>query len=240
MIYVLSPIIYEKLNGLWFEGAPYKRETIYEIKKEGSPPVNYSQYTLKPHSLPHIESPLHVNDASASIDHYFKKQTFDFFHGKCLLLKLKNTKFKETETSGIFHWEITRDELKNHIYHLMGENYIIEKIALTICDEELPLNEFGGHDPNFVITLSIEAANYLSEQVSYNAYLTSWKSSDFQPGKKDRPIHNILFKKGLIYECLNFRNIPEGEYYFVGFPLPLENASESPCCPIFFSKDHFK
>lgn len=117
---------------------------------------------------------------------------------------------------------------------MAGENYIIKKVAITIDDIQLPRNALGLHDPNYVVTLSEEAAIWLDSFASFNAFLTSWKSSDFMPGKKERPIHDILFRKAIIFECLTFIGVPEGKYFFSGFPMFLKNASESPCCLVFF------
>lgn len=49
-----------------------------------------------------------------------------------------------------------------------------------------------------------------------------------------------LFKQAIIFELLEVKNVPEGEYFFVGFPLLLENASESPVTPVLFSKDELR
>jgi hypothetical protein len=44
-------------------------------------------------------------------------------------------------------------------------------------------------------TLSQEAADYLISLDGFHLYGISWKSSDFNPGRPERPIHNTLFKK---------------------------------------------
>src|SRR5690606_38202472 len=93
------------------------------------------------------------------------------------------------------------------------------------------------HDPNFVLTLSLEAANWLTSSTDFNLYGTSWKSSDYKPGSAERPIHNKLFEKCIILECLELSSVPEGEYFLVTFPLYIKGASESLVPPTLFTYD---
>jgi hypothetical protein len=240
MPYVLTPIIEEDFEGLWNEGAPYQRTCIYKIQNDKLPSVNYDEHRLKPHSLPHAEGSRHTQEFGHTIDYYFKNAKDSFF-GECLLLKFKNPKFVKVESlQGVFHWEITEEELRMKLFSLVKKTYSLKKIAITIDDEILPRNARDLHDQNYVVTLSIDAANFLISFKEFNAYLTSWKSSDFKPGKKERPVHDILFQKAVIFEYLNFVGVPEGKYFFNGFPLPLKNASESPCCPVFFEPGELK
>ncbi len=55
------------------------------------------------------------------------------------------------------------------------------------------------------------------------------------PGSKQRPIHNTLFQKAVILECLDLAQVPEGRYFMSAFPIPLEGASEAPVCPVLFT-----
>ncbi|MDD4974030.1 MAG: hypothetical protein PHY93_06745 [Bacteriovorax sp.] len=237
--YVLSPIIEEGSEGLWGEGSPYERKNIYKIQNEKLPSVNYDEHILKPHSLPHVEGSKHTQQDGHTIDYYFRKMP-QCFYGDCVLLKFTNPNFASVnEEKTIFHWEITKDELIQKLTSVVGESYKLKKIAITIDDSILPKNSKNYHDPNYVVTLSVAAANFLISLDEFNAFLTSWKSSDFMPGKKERPIHDILFKKAVIFECLTFFGVPEGKYFLSAFPLPLKNASESPCCPVFFESGAF-
>jgi arylformamidase len=235
MPYILSPIIEEDLEGLWGEGAPYQKKSIYKISNNVMPLVNYDEHILKPHSLPHAESSSHTQENGKTIDYYFNKQQ-ESFYGECLLLKFNEPKFiPVNEEKTIYHWIISRSELEEKITAVAGSNYNLKKLAITLEDTILPKNSKNLHDQNYVITLSIDAAEYLTSFKGFNAFLTSWKSSDFMPGKRERPIHDILFTKAVIFECLTFINTPEGKYFFNGFPLPLKGSSESPCCPVFFN-----
>jgi kynurenine formamidase len=68
-------------------------------------------------------------------------------------------------------------------------------------------------------------------------YGTTWKSSDYAPGSMLRPIHNEIFRKAGIVECLNLKDVPGGDYFLVCFPLNIKGASESPVTAVLFEKN---
>ena len=237
MPYIISPIIKESFEGLWFEGSPYKKEQIYDINSPDpkAPPVNYSTYTLKPHSLPHIEAPAHTQKNGRTIDHYFQDKSWEHFFGKTIVLKLKGNNFKKHATiPNIQVWEISKEEILQALQTTTGEKVVPKRLIISL--ENIPLSKQGLHDPNYVLILSQEAANFLTDG-GIKLYGTSWKSSDFLPGSKERPIHNTLFKTALIMECLDLKDVPTGIYFMNAFPIPLENSSESPVCPVLFTKE---
>jgi arylformamidase len=238
MPYVLSPIIKEDFQGMWFEGNPYKKETIYDINSidPKAPPVNYSVYTLKPHSLPHIEGSAHTQKDGKTVDQYFKSNAQKHFWGKTLVVKLKGNGFKpHPSANGTNIWEVSTSELKTGIMKASGSENIPDRLVLSL--EVIPETATGLHDPNHVLILTKEAAEYLTSNSNFCLYGTSWKSSDFMPGSKERPIHNTLFKSAVIMECLDLKDVPEGQYFMNAFPIPLEGASESPVCPVLYTKE---
>lgn len=235
MPYILSPIISETCSGMWAEGEAYKKNNIYDMSP-GGPPVNYDAHIIKSHSITHMEAPAHTQKNGATVDSYFSEEKQNCFYGNCSLIKLKDKNWAPVSgLKDIFHWEVTLDELKKGIKDSTGQDEIPEKILLTV--ENPPLNQNGFHDPNYVLTLSQQAADYLVKNENFNAYGTSWKSSDFKPGSKDRPIHNTLFKKAAIFENLKLDHVPEGQYIWIAFPIPISKASESPVCPVLFTRD---
>ena len=230
MAYFLSPLITSELPGLWMEGAPYKKENIYKIEKDKLPPINYDVHTFKPHSLPHLETPKHTSNEGKTLDFYWENCK-SYFYGPCVVIKLKGDKYLPNErVPNHYHWEVTRQELQTAIYNCTGSEVVPAKIFLTT--ELYPLTKDGYHDPNYVLTLSLEAADWLVQQSQFHLYGTSWKSSDFNPGKVERPIHNKLFTKALILECLALNHVPQGKYFYAGAPIPLMGASESCISPI--------
>jgi arylformamidase len=223
MPYILSPPITENLEGMWFEGPAYEKETIYSLKEGKVPPVNYDKHILKSHSLTHIEGSKHVDNAGKTVDEYFSG---NYFYGDCTVIKLRGNNYQKLD-KGIHHWEVSKEELQTAI----GSKKI-NKLLLTT--ENYPVNKNGFHDPHFVLTLSIEAASWLIENHNISLYGTSWKSSDFKPGSLDRPIHKKLFEKAVILECLDLKDVPEGNYFLMAYPLRINGSSESPVTPVLF------
>jgi kynurenine formamidase len=212
-------MISEELEPLWLEKSAYSRENIYSITSESLPPVHYDSHTLNPHSITHIESPKHTQLNGKSIDWYFENSPCHFY-GKCEVVKLDGDFYQE-KSKGIFHWEVTLEQLLKALNDKRPQ-----KLLLT--SHNYPVNSNGFHNPNYVLTLSLEAADFLTKIDGFNLYGTTWKSSDFNPGSIDRPIHDKLFEKALIMECLNLNHVPCGEYDLTAFPLNIKGASESP------------
>lgn len=224
---IISQMINESLPGLWKEENAYIKKNLYNIDSGKLPPVNYDSHILNSHSLTHIESPLHTKKGGNSIDQ--ELCNLEKFYGNCHVIKLTGDHYKKIDEI-TYHWEVTFDQLKNGL----GANRP-KKLLLTT--ENYPKNKFGFHDPNYVLTLSIDAAEYLVSLEGFNLYGTTWKSSDYKPGCTQRPIHNKLFEKAIILECLNLSHVEPGEYFLNAFPLPIEQASESPVCAVLFEYD---
>lgn len=231
MPYILSPRIVHGSSAMWMEGSAYEKKNIYSIASGKLPPVNYDEHTLRPHSLTHFETPAHTIDDGKRLDFYYQNPSH--FYGKTLVIKLTGNKY-EPKGNGIFHWVISKNEIIERFSTLQISSPLSK---ILISTEFYPQNCEGYHDPNYVLTLSQEAADYLISLSGFHLYGTSWKSSDFNPGRPERPIHNTLFKKAGILENLDLKNVPEGIYFMSAFPLPLGDASESPVVPVLFTKE---
>lgn len=229
MPFILSPKINVGSTAMWMEGAAYEKKALYSIASGKLPPVNYDEHILRPHSLTHFETPAHTMPDGKRLDSFFKD--LNSFYGNTLVVKLQGNRY-EAKGSGVYHWVISRDELEQKI---SSYKYVPQKILIST--DFYPINKEGYHDPNYVLTLSQEAADYLISLEGFHLYGTSWKSSDFNPGKAERPIHNTLFKRAGILENLDLKIVPEGTYFLVAFPLPLGDASESPVVPVLFTKE---
>jgi arylformamidase len=235
MPYMLSPMIAAGDPGMWSEGPAYEKESIYSISPGKMPPVNYDKHIIKSHSLTHLETPAHTNRDGKRLDVYYN-ESLSYFYGEAVVLKLKGDNYKHMG-GDIYHWSIQTEEI-NSAFQRLKINQLPKRILITT--EKYPLNKEGYHDPNYVLTLSQSAADYLVSNSSLLMYGTSWKSSDFNPGKAERPIHNTIFASALILENLNLKDVPEGIYFMVAFPLPLKDASESPVVPVLFEKDEIR
>jgi kynurenine formamidase len=230
---ILTPIIHTKMSSLWGEGLPYETKNIYSIKNGNLPPVNYDTHILKPHSLTHVETSLHTQLNGVSIDESYRR-SLDSYYGIVLVIKFRGNNYKPINPERtLFHWEISHHELSTALKDFDCNQ--LKKIFITT--ESHPINSDGFHDPNYVLTLSKDAANFLISNFKINLFGTSWKSSDFKPGSKERPIHDILFQTAVIAECLDLREVEEGFHFVVCPPLPLKDASESPVVPLLFNKN---
>lgn len=232
MAYFLSPIIDTNTEGQWFEGNAYEKDTLYSIEEGKLPPVNYDKHSLKPHSLTHAEAPRHVDNNGASIDTFFEGS---FFYGRCAVLRLRGNNFKPLG-NGCFHWEVQVNELEEALVRLFVDvTKFPNKILVTV--DQYPTHKSGYHNPSYVLTLTQNAADYLISIPQFHLYGTSWKSTDYAPGSLERPIHKTIFKKAVIFENLDLKDVPEGVYFFSAPPIRLLNASESPVCPVLYTKE---
>jgi len=232
MPYILSPEIIPNSPGMWGEGSAYEKKSIYSLKNGTLPPVNYDEHILRPHSLTHLETPAHTANEGKRLESFFASD-ISHFYGPAVVIKLTGNEY-HSAGDGIYHWIISPDQIESRI-KAMGLNKLPGKVLITT--ENYPENEQGYHDPTYVLTLSQESAEYLVSIEGFNLYGTSWKSSDYNPGKAERPIHNTLFRRALILENLKLKTVPEGIYFLSAFPLPLQGASESPVVPVLFTKD---
>lgn len=229
MPYLIGQTMNEEIPPLWGEEKAFLKKNLFSIEEGKQPPVHYDSYILNSHSLTHIEAESHVLAGGKNLDHYF--EDLNYFCGPALVVKLRGNHYSKLE-KGICHWEVTKEELESEMRRVLGDKIFPGKLLLTT--ENYPVTSYGYHDPNFVLTLSQEAADYLISLSNFNLYGTTWKSSDYKPGLPDRPIHKTLFKRAVILECLDLRKVPEGIYTINAIPLRIEGASESPVCPILF------
>ena len=230
MPYLLTPLIEENSPGMWFEGKAYERQNIYSIEAGKMPPVNYDRHIIGAHSLTHLETPAHTIKDGRRLGSYLKED-LGRFYGTTHVLKIPGNKYLD-KGNGVYHWEVSSTEITEGLQRI---NLKEVPRKLLITTEYCPLNNQGYHDPNYVLTLSQEAASLLVSNPDFQIYGTSWKSSDFNPGKPERPIHNTVFKTALILENLILKDVPEGRYFMTAFPIPFKDASESPVAPVLFT-----
>lgn len=241
MPYILCSPIQSTTPPLWGEGSPYATRPIYTIESagEGQPPVNYQAHTLKPHSLCHVDAPNHILSGSPGVEDYFSPERQPSLWGQALVVKIQAPDWQRLKGfPALRHCELSLKSLQENIERVTGRLFAPEKLLLSA--HPLPLSPQGQHHPDYALTLSLKAAQWLCGNPRFNAFGTSWKSSDFQPGRRERPIHALLLPRAVIYECLDLMSVPEGLYGFVGVPLPLMGASESPVCPVLFTPDEIK
>jgi len=231
MVYNLSNFVNSNLPGLWNEGKPFEKSEIYSIREDRLPPVNYDAFIIKAHSITHCESLRHVDNNGISLHDIIINKP-NYFYGDCLVLKFVGN-YTQIDDD-LFLKVIDIEEFETKIKSLIISNIPNKFIIST---ENYPENKFGYHKENYVLIISDELAKHLVQKYSIHLLGTSWKSSDYKPGSKERPVHKTILNDGVIFELLNLQNVPEGNYFFTGFPLLIENTSESPASPILISYD---
>jgi len=176
-----------------------------------------------------------------TISDFFVESNMAPFFGLVTVVKFPGNGFKDTRINGtdnqpVRHWEVSLDELTEAIGSLRPKGDTLPN-KLLISPEVCRLTTDGLHDPNDAFTLSESAAELLTKNRLFNHFGTSWKSTDYQPGRRERPVHRILFRSALISECLKLSHVPAGRYFLCAFPLPLMNATESPVSPVLFTRE---
>lgn len=231
MIYNISNIVNNSLPGLWNEGNPFQKIEIYSIQDNKLPPVNYDSFTIKSHSITHCESMKHVDNNGKDISELIISNP-SYFYGDCLVIKFDDNYAEIGDDLSLQVIDI--DEFEQKIKSL-NINSMPQKILITT--KNYPQNQYGYHKENYILIISDKLAEHLVDKYSIHLFGTSWKSADYKPKSKERPVHKSLLSNGVIFELLNLNNVPEGSYFFTGFPLLIENTSESPVSPILMSYD---
>jgi arylformamidase len=235
MPYFIGGNINSSIPGLWGEGNPYQASTIYDILSTDPklPPVNYQSHTIKPHSLTHVDAASHIIIGADAIDAYFHPDRSQCFYGETLVVKLEGAKWQDVPgDKNTKLWRITRDELESQVFKITGTRSPPTKII--VAPKEVATTKDGYHNPDFIFVLSVDAANWLVQNPNFNLFGTSWKSSDFEPGSRERPVHRILLQQALLLEYVVVSHVPAGKYFMIAVPLNLGGASESPVNPILF------
>ena len=230
MPHVLCRPIKPGQQGLWGEGAAYEVREIYRDGK-GGPPVHYDAHILKPHSFCHVESELHVDPNGRALS---TNADVSSFWGDTVVIKIRNPTWDTVPgvpDQTIFR--VSKDTLLAAIREATGSEEIPARLLMG-CDP-VPLDDNGHHDSKYGFVLDREAAAFLGGHAHFRLFGTSWKSSDFEPGSRERPVHKSLLKNGFVLELLDLAGVPPGTYFMVALPIPLVGASEAPVCPILFT-----
>ncbi|MBX7137076.1 MAG: cyclase family protein [Oligoflexia bacterium] len=240
MPYMLGGRISSAVPGLWGEGFGYRADEIYSLASAANnpkaPPVNASFHILSPHSITHVDAASHIIGDGATIERYFSPTRQNCFYGPVTVAKLQGAGWREVAgATALKIWRVSKTELIAAVRVASGKDTPPNKLFLTV--QGVPLNEHGYHDPNFIMVLEPEAAEWLVSNSGFNAWGTSWKSSDFEPGSSDRPVHKILLRQAVLYELLTLHDVPQGEYFLAGVPLLIEGGSESPVAPVLFMSE---
>lgn len=228
MPYILSPLVDENLYSQWGEGPPYAREIVKIIDPNNLPPVHIERHTFNPHSMTHIETDKHVHVHGKGMHDFFEG---NHFYGMCRVVRFR---LPPTYDEGLVKkWVISKDQL---IESLDG----IRPNKLMITLDSYDKNEYNFMNVDHHLTLSLEAAQWLVENPKFNLCGTSWKTSDdssLHEDKRYREVHKTLLSQAVILENADLELVPDGEYFLSAYPIRIFNSSESPICPVLFTKD---
>ena len=243
MPFVLSRAITGNEPAMWGEGSPHAKTSIYSIENCcGGPLVNYDAHLIKPHSLPHVDAPSHIIKNGMTIDQFFTADRLDTFYGRAVHIKVPvNVWTPCSVIPGNFVHRITLQELKVALERLSPDFIMVppQRLLVDIVSGDISFSA-DGYDQKYALVLTEEAARWLISKQNFRFYGVAYKSTDYNPAGPERPIHELLFSTGVVSECLTLHHVPEGEYFLVAMPLPLQGASESPVCPILFRPEELK
>jgi len=166
------------------------------IKRYSSIPrdkVNESLIALGSHTGTHVDSKLHIQKDADGVE----ALPLDSFYGKCKVLDLTRVES-----------EIHREDL---------EDYQIEEgdiILLKTKNSERGYRKFRRD----YVHVKLDAAEYLVKAG------VKTLGCDYLSVKKfggDDEVHQVLISNLTLFEGLNLAEVPEGEYTFIGLPLPI-------------------
>ena len=181
----------------------YPGNTNLEIKSLKSPSGNYlSEINIGSHTGTHIDAPAHSIEGASSIDQI----NLETFLGVCRVLDLTNSKK-----------EILVEDLKSK--NIKGGERVLFKTSNSLRGFEEFYDDY--------VYLSSNGAKYLS-RLKVKLVGVDFLSIK-QRGSKDNTPHTYLLSENIpIIEGLNLKDIEEGEYTLIAFPLAFTGIDGSP------------
>ncbi len=177
----------------------------------GNPPFEISRFRDIPeysarnfwvsfgsHNGTHVDAQSHVFDMEDSVD----KIPLERFYGRCQVIDLTNVES-----------EIDEIDLEGRI----DEDILLMKTR----------NSYLGHekfDPNFVY-LNERAAEYI---VSMDVKTLGFDYLSVKKKGAPQTVHKILLRSVVVIEGLNLKDVEEGKYKFIGFPLNIIGCDGAP------------
>lgn len=184
----------------------------HQLPKDSS---NISRIDFGSHSGTHIDAPRHADNKAMPID----KIPLNVFVGPCRVLDMTHcndaVRIKDlTRKPGIRSGDRILVKTKNS---LRGFDAFYDDYVYLDGDGA---DFLAGRD------IALFGIDYLSVK---------------QRGSKDfRPHTSLLNKNVPIFEGLDLKNVPAGEYYFIGLPLKFIGIDGSPARAVLVTQDEFK
>lgn len=168
------------------------------IKRYSSIPenrTNESLLTLGSHTGTHVDSRMHVQDGAPGAD----SLPLDSLYGACRVLDLTSVEA-----------EIHREDL---------EGFDIKKGEIILLKTKNSLRGYDEFRSDFV-HVKLDAAEFLVE-VGVKTLGFDYFSIKKRGG--DPEVHEALINSMTLFEGLNLKDVPEGEYTFIGLPLRINS-----------------
>ena len=182
-----------------YKGRTENRPQLIVEREHDKEGIRESSIKINLHTGTHFDAPLHIVDSGADISMI----PVEKFLNTALVLDLS---WKEGG--------ICREDLEN--YQISPGIFVIIKTK----------NSFGMRAKEDFVYIAESGARFLAEKEIAGVGTDALGIERDQP---DHSSHRILMGKGiLILEGLDLRNVPEGAYLLIAFPLKIAGAEGSP------------
>jgi len=207
----ITALVSDETPNCW-PGEHHKFSHHYARSFNAGDTVNVSRISCSLHLGTHVEAPFHKDESGKKLDAF----PLNSFVGKAMVIDLTNVEKC-----------ITEGDLKS--------------LELGDCDicllktRNSALLEMSNR-ANELTCLDELAARHLAAQGIKAVGIDALGMDKVDAGTPR--IHNIFFEAEiLIYEGLNLSTICEGEYFFIGLPLKIQNAESSPVRAVLINKE---
>ena len=210
IVHDITTVIHRDMPCWPGESHIYKHHYVKSFDEGDS--VNISRISCSMHLGTHVETPYHKANDGKKLNEFPLEQ----FIGNAYVIDM--TRIDKC---------ITLDDIKD-----------LDLQSGTIClfkTRNSELLDTSTFNPDFVF-IDKKAAMFLVDK-GIKAVGIDYLGID--PVDTEVPhIHNIFFAANiLIYEGLDLRDVSEGQYYFIGLPLRIQNAEGSPVRALLIDKE---
>lgn len=230
----------EAMPAQWFEKTTFTLSPTYRrLDDPNSAPINADTCILFAHSLSHVEGHSHTNTNGQRLADILRERR-ECFEGPVVVLRFNKIEAETTPSTdpkrtAIVH-RVSREELVAKLEELGVDQSKVEKVFITV--DGIEYDQFNRQRRGYHLVLSEDAARFLISLPKFNAFGTSYKSTDYNPTGRDLPIHELIFSRGVSYENLFLRDVPSGVYLLEGGrPLEIEGTDAFVVAPVLRTAD---
>jgi arylformamidase len=172
------------------------------FKKIPASSSNVSELVLGSHTGTHVDAKAHLANDAEGVD----ALPLDSLVGKCRVFDLTKTK-KEITEKDLAKLDIKKGDI------------VLFKTRNSFLDEKVFHIDF--------VYFTLDAARYLRKKGVRTVGIDYVSVQKYKSGNS--LVHSEFIENGItVFEHLNLRDVPAGEYFFVGLPLPLLGLDGAP------------